>query len=348
MLTCAALVQLLRQVETEEGGSVKLAATLPSASACKAFEAEAEEDAFDRLATESLSKLNCQGRPQLSMQVADGNVYDRCLSPTRSDSEASDSGGADAAQADVPAALDPGSLPAPQPLAAPPGGRRRSALAAAGQHRRKSNKRVRFHEDAQVFSYEVDPAESMLDDEDMVPMRIRKLSDDAVDDTDSSGSSSDEDSSGGGQRTSRMHEEAAGAATRRGGPCNLLSNLALPVPAAAGLERTPEQTDDMRSAAAQHKDEVQLLRIRADHGARKACAAVPESADTRAQELSAGARPQHPAAEQTDAASQPGGSGSAATGADVRGRDLFAEPVAGSEGTAGGNLGSKQVCLALL
>jgi hypothetical protein len=61
-------LQVLRQVEQEDGASTGTG-KLPSASACRAFEAEDEEDEFDRAAVESLQLLNCKLKPGSSTQV---------------------------------------------------------------------------------------------------------------------------------------------------------------------------------------------------------------------------------------------------------------------------------------
>lgn len=61
-------VQVLRQVEEEEG-DLLFAEKLLSVSTCRAFEAEEDEDVFDRVAADSLHGLGIERRPPRCTEV---------------------------------------------------------------------------------------------------------------------------------------------------------------------------------------------------------------------------------------------------------------------------------------
>ena len=77
-VTPSSLLQVLRQVEQQEGGSSAAGERMPSVSACKAFEAEEEEDAYDRVAAGTLHGLDRDLRPALDTQVCELGKW-RCI-----------------------------------------------------------------------------------------------------------------------------------------------------------------------------------------------------------------------------------------------------------------------------
>lgn len=72
-------IEILHETQRIDGDVDPPGTLLPSASACRAFRDEAEEDIFDQMASESLGRLACKTtpKPALKTQVADDNLYDR-------------------------------------------------------------------------------------------------------------------------------------------------------------------------------------------------------------------------------------------------------------------------------